>query len=76
MAKVMGKGKSQVGKIGAILTDPHVDTRIKMYILINVIVSKLEHAGEALEGNAKSVKQLETVQITATKDTRTLKYDE
>ena len=30
IAKVIGKGKSPVGKMDAILTDPHLDTR-KMY---------------------------------------------
>ena len=28
IAKVIGKGKSQVGKTDAILTDPHLDTRL------------------------------------------------
>ena len=41
----------------AILTDPHLDTRIKICIMINVIVPKLEYAGELLEGYAKFVKQ-------------------
>ena len=43
----------------AILTDSHLDTRIKTCILMNVIVPKLEHAGEVWEGNAKLAKQLE-----------------
>ena len=51
----------------AILTDPHLDTRMKIYILTDVIVPKLECAGEVWEGNAKFVKQLETVQMTAAK---------
>ena len=29
IAKVTGKGNSQVGKMDAILTDPHLDSRIK-----------------------------------------------
>ena len=41
----------------AILTDPHLDTSIKRCILMNVIVPKLEYAGEVWEGNAKFVKQ-------------------
>ena len=49
----------------AILTDPHLDARIKIYILMNVIVPKLEYAGQVWEKNAKFVKQLETVQRTA-----------
>ena len=49
----------------AILTDSHLDTRIERCILINVIVPKLEYAGEVWEGNAKLVKQL--VQMTAAK---------
>ena len=49
----------------AILTDPHLDTRIKICVLMNVIVPKLEYAGEEVwEGNAKFVNQLETVQMT------------
>ena len=35
--------------------------------MVNVIVPKLEYAGEAREGNAKLVKQLETVHMTAAK---------
>ena len=67
-AKVLGNGKSQVGKMGAILTDPHLDTRINRCILMNVSVPKLEYAGEVREGNAKFVKQRETaVQMTAAK---------
>ena len=49
IAKVVGKGKAQVGKMDAILTDPHLDTRIKVCILMIVIVRKLEYAGEVLE---------------------------
>ena len=67
IAKVIGKGKAHVCKMDAILTDSNLDTRIKRCILMNVIVPKLEHAGEVWEGNAKLVKQLETVQMTAAK---------
>ena len=49
----------------AILTDPHLDTRIERCTLIYVIVPKLEYAGGVWEGNAKFVKGLETVQMTA-----------
>ena len=51
----------------AILTDSHLDTRIKICIPMNVIVPKLEYASEVWEGNAKFVKQLKTVQMTAAK---------
>ena len=51
----------------AILTDSHLDTRIERCILMNAIVPTLEYAGEVLERNAKLVKQLETVQMTAAK---------
>ena len=67
-AKVIGKGKSQVGKMDAILTDPHLGAWLKLCTLMNVIVPKLEYAGEVWEGNAKLVKQLETVQTTASKN--------
>ena len=53
----------------AILTGSHLDTRMKRCILMNVIVPKLEYAREVWEGNAKLVKQLETVQMTAAKKT-------
>ena len=53
--------------MGAILTDPHLDIRIKRCILRNVTVPKLEYAGEVWEGNAKFVKPLKTVQMTAAK---------
>ena len=53
ITKVKGKGKSQVGKMDAILADPYLDTSIKICVLSNVIVPKLEYAGEIWEGNAK-----------------------
>ena len=37
-------------------------------ILMNMIVPKLEYAGDICEGNAKLVKQLEIVQMTAAKE--------
>ena len=65
--------------MSAILTDSHVDiiNRIEICLLTNVIVPKLEYAGEVWEGNAKFVKQLEAVQMTTTKKyyCRMLKYE-
>ena len=49
-----------------ILRDSHLDTRIKICILMNVIIPKLEYA-EVWEGNVKLVKKLETVQMAAAK---------
>ena len=49
VAKVIGKGTSQVGKMDAIPTDPHVDTMIKIFIMMDVIVRKLEYTGEVWE---------------------------
>ena len=44
---------------------------------MSVIVPMLEYAGEVWEGNAKFVKQLETVQMTAAKKILGCsKYDE
>ena len=51
--------------MGPILTDSQIDTRIKIRILINVLVPKLEYA-EAWEGNMNFAK-LETVHTTAAK---------
>ena len=64
--KVIEKGKAQIGKMDAILRESQLDTRIKRCILRNVIVPKLEYA-EVWEGNAKLVKKLETVPMTAAK---------
>ena len=50
-SEVIGKGKSQVGKMESILTDPQLDTRIKKCILMNVLVPKLEHAGEVRQSS-------------------------
>ena len=63
---MIGKDKSHVGMMDAILTDAHLDTRIEICTLINVIDPKLEY-GEVWEGNVKLVKQLEKVQMTAAK---------
>ena len=47
IANVTGKGKSHVGKMDATLADSHLGTRInRIRILMNVIVLKLEYAGE------------------------------
>ena len=59
----------------------NLDTRLKYVlrgIMINVIglELKLEYAGGVWEGDAKLVKQLETVERTAASGTRMLKYDE
>ena len=54
--------------MNAILTDSNLDTKIERCgILLNVIVPKLAYAGEVWEGNAKAIKQLETVQMSAAK---------
>ena len=50
-----------------ILRDSHLDTRIKRCIPLNVIVPKLEYAGEVWEGNKKLADKLETVQMSAAK---------
>ena len=52
----------------AILAGSHLDTIIRRCILMNVVVPKLGFAGEVWEGNAKFVKQGETVQMTAAKN--------
>ena len=67
IAKLKGKGKTYGGKMEAARTNLHLDARIKRCILMNVIVPTLECAGWGREGNAKFVKQLETVQMTAAK---------
>ena len=44
-----------------ILRDSHLDTRIKICILTNVIVPKLDYAGDVWGGNVKLVKILKTI---------------
>ena len=46
IAKVIGKGKAQVGKMNAILTDSHLDARTKRCIMINVIVPKPDYVSK------------------------------
>ena len=48
--------KAHAGKMDAIPTDSHLDSRIKRCILLNVAVPKLEHPGEVWEGNAELVR--------------------
>lgn len=43
--------------------DSHLDARGKICILIDMIVPKLEHAGEVQEGNMKLVKTSGTVMM-------------
>ena len=53
--------KAHVGKMDAILIDSlKLKSRIKICILTNVIVPKVEYA-DIWEGSAKLLKQLETV---------------
>ena len=52
--------------MGAILTDPHLDTRMITCVFL-LMLTKLEYAGEVWGGNATFVKQLETVQVVAAK---------
>lgn len=66
----MGKGNAKIGKMAVILRETHLDTRIKICILMNLIVPQLVYAGEVWKGNAKSAKNVEIVQMTATKKIR------
>ena len=53
-------------KPSQILTESHLTLGLKICGLMNAIVPKLEYA-EVCQGNAKLVKQLESVQMTAAK---------
>ena len=77
-SETAGKGKAQEwARWMRSQQTRNLTTSIKRCILLNVIASKLEsYAGEAWEGNLKFVKQLETAQMTAAKDSRMLKYVE
>ena len=65
---MIGKGKAHVGKMDAILSDTHLDARVKICIMMNVMAPKPRaYAGKVSEGNAKFVRKLETIQMTAAK---------
>ena len=49
----------------AILTGPHLKSRVIICILTNVIVPKLEYAGASMGRERKVRKQLQTVQMPA-----------
>ena len=62
----------------AILTDSHLDTRIKIFILMNAMVPKLELCRRSIgrEIEAGTTVMLEPVQITAAKTkSKKLMYD-
>ena len=54
-----------MGRVDMFLGGPHLDTRIKKCILMDLISPTLEYAGEVWEGEGKVVKKLETVQMVA-----------
>ena len=64
--------RDRVGRMDMILRDSRLDTRIKRCILLNVIVPKLEYAGEVWGGNKKSAEKLETEQMAAAKKLETV----
>ena len=61
----------------AILTDPHLDTRIKICILINVICTKLRVRRRSM-GRERDVRKTtgNSAGDSSKKDTRMLKHDE
>ena len=44
--EAVGKRKAHVCNMDAILTNPHLETKIKICIMINLMVPKLEYAGK------------------------------
>ena len=67
--KGLGKDKSRLGKMDIVLSDTHLDTRMTLCILINVIVPRRTYAGEVMEADAEDVKQLERLRMAAAKKT-------
>ena len=51
IAKVVGKGEAHVDKMDAILPDSHLDTRIEVGILMNVVIKT--RICRIWEGNGK-----------------------
>ena len=62
--RLTAQGPKEVGRPPK-RRDSHLDIRIKRCILLNVIVPKLEYAGEVWEGNKKFAEKLKTVQMSA-----------
>ena len=65
--KSIEKGKAEVGRMGVMLRDSHLDTRINICLLMNVNVLKLEYAREVRERNVRLAEKLETVQMAVAK---------
>ena len=57
IANAKGKGKAHIIKMDAILTDSHLDTRIKRCILMNVIVPKLQYVRHIYMGREREVRK-------------------
>lgn len=57
MNEVAKKGKSPTNQEDATFNYSHQDTRIERYILVNVVVTKLEYAREVQEENSKLEKR-------------------
>ena len=73
--KVIGKG--ELGKMDAILTNPHLDTRTKICIPMIVVVPKRLCAGEVM-GREREVRKKtgNSADDSSPKHTRMLKHDE
>lgn len=63
--KIKGKEKAQKGKMDVISTESYVNTRMKRYMVVDVIVPKLEYARVTCEDNTKFVMQLGVIRTTA-----------
>lgn len=58
--EAIGKGKAEISKLGVILGNSYLDTRMERCALINMVLLKLEYAGEARARNANLAKYLGT----------------
>ena len=54
---IVGTGRSHMGKMDAIVTDSHLGTRNMGCTLMNVILRKLEYAGDECMGKEREVRQ-------------------
>lgn len=62
MNEVMEEGKARIDWMDVVVRYSHLDTSMKAYTPMCVIVPTLKYEGEVRKGNAKLVEKLGTVQ--------------
>lgn len=66
--KIKGDEKAQIGKMDVISTESYLNTRMKRYMVVDVIAPKLEYAREPCKDNTKFVMQLGVIPTATAKN--------